>query len=51
MKVDIPEHFTQKNFENKINEIGIENITYLNVEYNENIEKIPYLPNLKKLSC
>ncbi len=51
MRVEIPDHFTQEQFENKINEIGIENITELWFHNCPNILEIPYLPNLKLLQC
>ncbi len=50
-KVEIPPNFTQKEFKNKLEEIGIENIIELNLNYNKFIKKVPCIPNLKKLEC
>ncbi len=51
MRIVIPEDFTQKQFEDKINEVGIENITILIISDNSYITKIPCFPNLKELCC
>ncbi len=51
MKVKISVYSTQEEFENKINEIGIKNITKINISCNLNITIIPYFPNLKILCC
>ncbi len=51
MKVEIPSYFTQQNFQTKINEVGIKNITELDVSCRSIIIDIPYFPNLKKLNC
>ncbi len=51
MKVEIPSYFTQGEFENKINEVEIKNITELDVSCRSIIIDIPYFPNLKKLNC
>ncbi len=51
MFVNIPYDSTQEQFENRINEIGIENITDLTVEFCKNITNIIFLSNLKLLDC
>ncbi len=50
MSVTITQQFTQEEFEHRINEVGIENVVNLYINYS-NIYKIPYFPNLKELSC
>ncbi len=51
MIIKIPYQFTQEEFEDKINEVGIENITELDLNFCENISNIFYFPNLKILNC
>ncbi len=51
MKNRIPDNFTQEEFEDKINEIGIENITELDIHNCLYLSEIPCFLNLKILDC
>ncbi len=51
MKIIIPTSLFQEEFEEKINEIGTENITELDIYGCHKITSIPYFPNLIKLEC
>ncbi len=52
MIIRILDHnITQREFENKINEAGVNNITELYIFLCINITNIPHLPNLIKLIC
>ncbi len=42
---------TREEFENKINKVGIENITDLDLNFNKNITELPNFPNLRILNC
>ncbi len=51
MSITIPHDYSQKEFENEIEKLGIKNIMQLCISFCMDITYIPYFPNLVKLIC